>query len=198
MIQAIIFDAGGVLVKCDEQIKEFIRIIRPKDKVQFRRNLDLFSTPLCRCEITQKEYLRRIAKSEGIDYEEIPKDLLIKNYEKLTRVNKQVLNLIKKLKRKFKIILISDTIAPHAKINKRRGLFDIFDDVILSNEVKLTKDSEKIFQLALKKNKLKPQECIFIDDVQEFVNNAKGLGIKAICFRDFAKLKRDLANFGII
>ena len=43
----------------------------------------------------------------------------------------------------------------------------------------------------------KPNECIFIDDMQENVDAAKRLGIAAVRFTTLAKLKKDLARLGI-
>ena len=45
--------------------------------------------------------------------------------------------------------------------------------------------------------KLKPEECIFIDDLKETLKPARKLGMKTILFRNNKQLVRDLRKFNI-
>lgn len=121
----------------------------------------------------------------------------MKRYEETTRIKPAVIELIKNLRKKYKMILISNTIKPHVWVNRRRGLFENFDDVLNSNEVHLSKDTPEIFKLALKRNQLEAKECVFIDDIQKFVEIAESLGIKGILFKNISQLKNELKDFGV-
>ncbi|MDD4877669.1 MAG: HAD family phosphatase [Candidatus Nanoarchaeia archaeon] len=198
MIKAMLFDAGGVIVKTGNQISMFARIFRPKNKQKLWEKINHYNGPLCAGKMSEKEYWRIIAKSEGIDPGKIPDNLWAKNYEKTTKIDPKMVSLLKRLRKRYKTILISNTIKPHVIINKKRGLFDNFDDVINSNEVHLSKDTKAIFKLALKRNHLKAKECIFIDDIQKFVDIAKSAGIHGIRFRNVRQLKKELSRLGVL
>ncbi|MEW6610516.1 MAG: HAD family phosphatase [Patescibacteria group bacterium] len=197
MIKAIMFDAGGVIIEQGDQLDEFAKIFKPKDKQEFWKKINHFAGLLCKGEISESEYWKRLAESEGVNPDIIPQKLWTKGYEETTKVNKDVIDLIKRLHKTYKMILISNTIKPHVDINKKRGLFENFDDVLNSNEIHLSKDTPEIFQLALNRNQLNAEECIFIDDIQKFVDIANSLGIKGILFKDIYQLKKELVSLGV-
>lgn len=59
-------------------------------------------------------------------------------------------------------------------------LFDLFDGIVVSAEVKANKPHANIYQILLDRYNLKPQNCWFIDDQQENIDGAKKLGINAV------------------
>ncbi|OGK22856.1 hypothetical protein A3C98_04190 [Candidatus Roizmanbacteria bacterium RIFCSPHIGHO2_02_FULL_37_15] len=197
MIKAIIFDAGGVVVEQGKQLNEFAKIFKPKSKQEFWKKINHFVGPLCKGDISESEYWRRIAKTENIDPRIIPSNLWMKGYEETTRIKPGVIEVIKNLRKKYKMILISNTIKAHVEVNKKRGLFDNFDDVLNSNEVHLSKNTPEIFKLALKRNQLDAKECVFIDDIQRFVEIAESLGCKGILFKNVRQLKNELKGSGV-
>ena len=198
MIKAILFDAGGVIVTHGSQIDSFAKIFKTNDKEKLWKNINHLVGPLCSGEISEVEYWKRVSKSENINPSEVPDNLWNLNYAESTVVNKDVLLLIKNLRNKYKTILISNTLKAHAEINVKRGVFEYFDDVVNSYEVHLSKDTIRIFNLALKRNKLLPEECIFIDDIQKFLDIANSIGIKGILYKNIFQLKNDLNKLGTV
>ena len=77
-------------------------------------------------------------------------------------------------------------------LNKKLRIYNYFDEVVLSHEVKMSKDSEEIYLLAAKKLGVKTNECIFIDDYGVFLRIAKSVGMKGILFKDSEKLRYEL------
>ena len=190
MIKAVIFDIGGVLVDQKLLVERFIRIFKPKDNKKFWDYLNMEAVPLCKGEMTEAKFWKVICNKYNVKY--FPKNLWTPDFEKLTKINHKVLNIAKSLKTKYKIGIISNTITSHVKVNRKRRLFDIFDAVILSCEVNLTKDKKEIFLLAAKRLKVEPEECIFIDDVNDFVETAESAGMKGILFKNSAQLNKEL------
>lgn len=95
------------------------------------------------------------------------------------------LNFIKALKAssKYKLILLSNTNDLHIKHIKEQVLFfeefkNCFDVFYLSYEINLVKPNQDIFDFVLKENKLKAEECLFIDDNKDNINTANTLKIK--------------------
>lgn len=197
IIKAIIFDAGGVVIDPGKQLDEFTKIFKPKNQQKFWEKINNYLGPLCIGEMSEQEFWTIIAKSENFDPKKVPPNLWVRNYEENNRINKNVVALVKELRKKYRTILVSNTIEPHVKINRRRGLFDHFDDVLNSNEVHFSKDDVEIFKLALQRNKLNAKECIFIDDIQKFLDIASSIGIRGILFKNTGQLKKGLANFGV-
>lgn len=59
---------------------------------------------------------------------------------------------------------------------------DSFDGVMVSSTVHLIKPDVRIYELLCSTYRLKPQECVFIDDRPENVEAAKGIGMEGIVF----------------
>ncbi len=197
MIKAIIFDLGGVIIDHGPQLEYFVDFFKPRNREEFWKKLNHFVGPLCEGRMTEEEYWTKIAESENIDPALIPKDLWTKNYEEHTVINNEVIGLIKKLKKHYRLILISNILESHVRINKKRGILDLFDDTVLSNEVRLSKDGAEIFLLALKRNGLEAGECIYIDDIKKFVDTAESAGMKGILFKSYNELVKDLRSCSI-
>lgn len=194
MIKSIIFDGGGVVVDQNPLMNKFIRIFKPKNKEKFLHDLNIEAIPLCKGKILEEEFWIRIASSMCINMNKIPANLWTEDFDKLTKIDKKVLQIIKKLRKNYKLGFISNTITPHEKINRKRGLFDLFDVVVLSHKIGMTKDDKRIFLITAKKLNVETQECIFIDDVKDFVNTAKSVGMKGIQFRNSKQLESDLSK----
>jgi epoxide hydrolase-like predicted phosphatase len=61
---------------------------------------------------------------------------------------------------------------------------DVFDQIVISAEVGVTKPDPRIFHLALDGLEVTPNESVFIDDFDENVKVAREVGMHAILFRD--------------
>ena len=73
-----------------------------------------------------------------------------------------------------------------------------FDLVLFSCELKRLKPEPELFQAALDRAGRKPDEVLFIDDVQANADAAASLGIAALHFTDSATLERDLVGAGLL
>lgn len=76
--------------------------------------------------------------------------------------------------------ILSNVFSLNAREIKRRGLYDGFEPLILSCYEKLIKPDPHIYQKALQKLNQEPQEVLFIDDQQIFLDPAKELGMHTI------------------
>lgn len=69
--------------------------------------------------------------------------------------------------------------------------------VVLSHEVGFTKDQKEIFVLVTELLGVTPEECIFIDDIQHFVDVAESVGMQAILFKSAEQLRPDLQKLAV-
>lgn len=199
MIKVAIFDFAGVVLNIKPLLSQAQTILKIQDRSKLWEIINIESIPLCDGRISLLQFWKRVAKKTKNKIPDIIlKDLWIKDYDKLTSIDKNVEKLIKALKKHYKIGLISNTIKEQTKINRKLDRFKLFDIVILSHEVGLSKDKKDIFLLATKRLNAKPEECVFIDDTKRFVKVASDLGMKAIHFKNYTQLKRNFKALKII
>lgn len=67
-----------------------------------------------------------------------------------------------------------------------RAPTDLFDVTVISGEVGLHKPQPEIYLLASERLGVKPEDCVFVDDLRENVNGAEAVGMTAILHRDSA------------
>ncbi len=113
-------------------------------------------------------------------------------------LNPKMRSLVKRLRGAGYIVpVLTNVSGKMAEYNRMKGRYKIFKPVFLSYEIRLKKPSPKIFLHTLKKLKLKPDECIFIDDKEIYLKGAKAVGIETILFKNFSRLHRELKRAGI-
>ena len=62
------------------------------------------------------------------------------------------------------------------------GFDRLVDEMIISAEEGIVKPDERIYQIALDKLGVEPEETVFLDDLRVNVEAARQLGIKAVQF----------------
>lgn len=198
MIKAIIFDLGGVIIDMKLILSKTADLLQPSDVNQLWEDINIEASSLCKGEISFRQFCRKITfkynKNKHVDdlY-----NIWVNDFKKLITVDDRIINLIKSIKNRYKLAVLSNTNDEHTKILKKLGIFKHFDVVLLSNEQRLAKDDIKFFQLLIKKLQIKPNECIFIDDVEQFTDLAKSIEINTIHYQSFKKLIKELRSFSI-
>ena len=70
-----------------------------------------------------------------------------------------------------------------ARIRHKYHVFDLMEDMVISGEEHITKPDPRIFDIAIKRFGVKPEETIFVDDNLANVETAKSLGFNVIHFK---------------
>ena len=185
MIRAVIFDCFGVVIadgleavilrreKTDPTIKEFV-----SETIQ-RTNRGL---------LHPDESRQIIGKRLGITADDWRSEISAEEIR-----NPDVINLIHKLKKKYKTAMLSnigkDSLRHRFSADELEELFDV---VVASAEVGMAKPDPEIYELTAGKLSVEVSECVFIDDRQPYVDGAKAVGMQAILYQDFPQFKRDL------
>lgn len=76
-------------------------------------------------------------------------------------------------------------------------LGQVFRDIAVSGEMAQLKPGAAIYRLLMDRNRLLPQDCIFIDDSAKNVEGARAIGMDAIHFTDADSLLKSLNDRGI-
>lgn len=199
MIKALIFDLGNVILKVDKT-EQFKKLARDSNKTvsyikTFFENSE-FRKAFERGKLNPKQFYEKTAK-------ELNLKMNFKEFKKtwcyIFTLNEDVEELIKILKRKFELILLSNTDVLHFEyIKNKYKIVNAFDERVLSYEVGYRKPNPLIFLNALRRAETLPFKCVYIDDIPEFVYVARLMGIRAFQYKNFKKLKSDLSKVGIL
>lgn len=197
-IKAVIFDLGNVLVNYD--VKRAARRFSKAGGIsQFRIWLHFFLSKFeqayTRGEISTKEFYHAACKvfKKPIAY------ATFKHYwNDIFWENPGMERLLRRIKRHYPLYLISNTNSMHfTYIKKHFKLLRHFKKKFPSHEVGARKPELRIYKRVLLKIKLKPEQTVFIDDMQNFIRGARKVGMNTIHFKNRRQLIQDLRKLGI-
>lgn len=190
--KALIFDIFGVLCdsfntkwekeNLDEGTREYEQFIA------LRNEIDLGTK-------TQPDYYLLAGKVSNKSPEEIKQKM-----ESGFTVNKKLFEIIRSLKKNYKVAVCSSSGAVFVRdIFKKSGfvLEDLFDDVVISSEVGLLKPNPQICTLCAERMSLRPEECVFIDDRVDNIRSAESVGMTGYVFSNTASFEQWLEKEGL-
>ncbi|MHA2399516.1 MAG: HAD family hydrolase [Promethearchaeota archaeon] len=214
-IKHFIFDFGGVLIEKTFVLKNLLDMIEADKNFTIPRMENAYIRKIKRNlssgRITSKEFLEKIFKKFYYPFQKTDGTLPPKNinteyylelwfdlYSQVTQISLEMAEIIERLHNAgYKVSLMSNTHAIHAKSNLLKGFFDIFDHVFLSNEIGLIKPDMDKYKYVMKKLDTKPHKCVFIDDKIRNLVPARDLGIIVIRFESLDKFKETLKELGV-
>jgi len=107
-------------------------------------------------------------------------------------------SLLEGLRKRHRLLLLSNTNAIHFEmIRENYPLLKHFDEYILSYEVGAMKPSPRIYEEAIARAGCEPEECFFADDIPEYVEGARTVGIDAVRFESAAQIENELSKRGV-
>lgn len=107
-------------------------------------------------------------------------------------------DLIERLKVNYKVAMLTNNNALGFRpFDAKFGFSRLFDVVIVSGEEGVKKPDEKIFQIALRKLRVKAKNLYFLDDTAANVDAAKKIGIHGIVFKDAESAEAELKKAGL-
>jgi len=107
-------------------------------------------------------------------------------------------SLLESVRQSHRLLLLSNTNAIHFPlVLERCPLLGHFDDFVLSYRVGVMKPDPGIYREAVARAAARPEECVFIDDVEENVAGARREGIDAFRFESSEQLRWELSRRGV-
>jgi HAD superfamily hydrolase (TIGR01509 family) len=201
MIKTIVFDLGGVYFKNGTKVAlpEICKLVNvPKGIVS-----ELFG-PDARKEgflyrkgmLTREQFWEAAAKKLRTDEETLSRIRRIwhSSYTPIGGMKE----LVSALRKNYRVIAFSGSIKERVDyLNEKYGLREEFDGFIFSFQSGLHKKEPAFFEVLAKNVECKPDECVFIDDIKDYLDTARGFGFKTILFTSPSKLKSDLRKLGV-
>ena len=190
-IKSIIFDLGGVLLNISYQntIDEFEKLgVDNSCSFYSKKSQTNIFNLLETGEMSGNELIREIQNSCK---SATRKQIIFAWNSMLLDLPRNRTNLLKNLKKKYQLFLLSNTNSIHIKEFKSRlgeekylEFYNLFDKVYYSHKIGVRKPHSEAFRLVLDENNLKEKEVLFIDDSPQHIEGAKELGIHTYHLKD--------------
>ena len=188
MIKNIIFDWGGVLIhldkrRCTEAFSQLGIAVDDELTNPYGQRADLMDFEKGLMTVSEfHDTVRRLYGAQLTDeqIDEAWNALLldIPNYK---------LDKLLELKQHYHLYLLSNTNALHWEEGRKRFDYkgykaeDFFDQIFLSNEIHELKPSSEAFLEVVRLASIKPEETLFVDDLQASCDAAAVLGFHTYC-----------------
>lgn len=199
MIQAVIFDVGGVLLRTEARA--------PRQQWESKLGLApggaealVFNSQMGqkaqRGEITEPELWRWIGSHLNLSTEETA--AFRTGFWAGDEMDMALVALIRQLKNRYQTAVISNYASNlRPELTHQFNIADAFDEIIISCEEGITKPDPEIFYRALARLGRKPEEAVFIDDFLHNVQAAQAVGLSAIHFQPGIDLPGALQQLSI-
>jgi putative hydrolase of the HAD superfamily len=96
----------------------------------------------------------------------------------------------------YKTALLSNTELPAVRFFHEQS-YNMFDLLVFSCIERVMKPQRRIYEITLERLGSKAKETVFIDDVQEYIQAAKLIGLNTILFESVDQVKDELVKFGV-
>ncbi len=200
MIDTIIFDLGGVLIKWDP--KNLYRKIFSDEK-----EMNYFLENICTMDWNEQQDAGRTwvdatqvlaphfpkYKNEIQAYSQRWDEMLMGSID-------GTVNILKKLKQnnKHQIVALTNWSRETFPIARERYDFlQLFEGILISGEEMMKKPDPKIYELILDRYNIQADRAVFIDDSLKNVKGAQAVGIHAIHFQSPQQLEEALKEYDI-
>jgi len=196
----IVFDLGNVLLPIDfsklkAELDRYDFGLGERFSDRYRQNIDIHNK-YEGGKLSEEEFLKIM-----MDWTEnfVPKEKFCEIYSDIFCEDKNVINLLGKLKKEYRLILLSNTSYIHQKYGWEKYNFSLhFEKMFLSYEIGVMKPDEKIYSLLQNYTQQPAEEHLFIDDLTKNIKTAKKIGWDGIQFLGYEKLLKDLSIRKII
>ena len=197
-IKTVIFDLGGVYFT--DGTKRAIDIISQRWNLDQSKVADVFKgkigTAYRESQISHEEFWRQAKETLGIDapMEELAK-IWLNGYVPIDGT----VEIIKELKEKgYEILYLSDNVQERIDyIEEKYHFLQYFKSGVFSHIAGVRKPNPKIYQLALEESSNPAENCVYIDDKPNLLEEADKLGMATIAFVNADETRKKLIELGV-
>jgi putative hydrolase of the HAD superfamily len=199
MIRTIVFDFGNVVGFFDHR-RATRRLAELTGVAEERLHPLLFDNTLEddyeSGRLSSAAFLEEVRRRCGVGCAD---DVLGRAYCDIFWPNSDVCGLVPLLKPGYRLLLGSNTTELHSRHFRREfaNVLRHFDALVLSHEVGVRKPAAAFFAHCQRLAGSRPDECVFIDDLEPNVAGARACGWHGIVYAGGAGLRRGLAELGV-
>ncbi len=199
MIQALIFDIGGVLLRTQDhaprrRIEERFGLMPGgAEFVVFNSDGGLRTQ---RGEFSEEENWRRVQRELALSDSDLA--FFRREFWAGDQFDRPLIDAIRRLHSRYQTAIISNAMPGlMTLLTGKHPIADAFDVIIGSGDVKLAKPDAAIYHLALAQLGRRPQEALFIDDSAANIAGARAVGLQTIHYLPGMDLVAELAALGV-
>ena len=183
MIKAIIFDCFGVLTS-DGWLPFKEKYFKDSpEKYDEATRLNALANG---SKISYSDFLAQVSSLAGVTPEQLSNEM------HRSVANTPIFSLLNDLKQHYKIGFLSNVSGDWLPDLFSEEQLASFDAMTLSSRIGFVKPDPMAYEIAAQELSLEPDECVFIDDQQRFVDGAKRVGMQAIHYQTQEQLEKDL------
>jgi len=196
-ISTLIFDFGGVLIDLDmnQSILNFKKLgVENVENYLSNFGQSGFFMQLEKGKISAEEFRSEIRKMTTNTITDKEIDDAWNAF--LVRIPSEKLDIVYQLRKKFRVIMLSNTNAIHFPYAERtffsyknRSIDEYFDKCYRSYDMKMAKPDAEIFEAILSQEQVAPNQCLLLDDGPKNIEQAQKLGFQTY----FVDPKEDLS-----
>lgn len=194
-IRAIIFDFGGVFSREDD-LSAIGKSIAKKYHAPVQKIQRITAEGWIRARVDPRHdiiFWRKLAEALGISTQTLKQEYLT-----YPLPLPEMAQLARHLKSRYRLAMLSNQIRSwHQPLMTRWQLRGLFRPIITSYQTGYAKPDRQIYTYLLKRLRLPPEDCLFIDDRTSNLIPARTLGMDTILFQNLKQLKHELRKRGI-
>jgi glucose-1-phosphatase len=199
MIQAVIFDIGGVLIRTEDH--------EPRRRLEQRLGLApgaaefvVFNSEAGlrtqRGEFTEEENWQRVQRELNLSDGDI--DDFRRQFWAGDKLDAELIDYIRRLHSRYQTAIISNAMPGlMTLVTGKYSIADAFDVIVGSGDVKLAKPDPAIYHLTLQQLGRQPDEAIFVDDSLPNILGAQAVGLHTVHYTPGANIPAALATYGV-
>lgn len=196
-MKVIVFDLGGVCLSnywAKDQRLDFSQKFGLDYEKLYNYHLKNIKNVLIG-KISEEEYFKGLFSEQNLEprTNEAIEYIKSKNY-----AFQDVLDFVKILAKNYRILAFTNEIKEAAEFRiDKFNLTDYFEKILISSVIGYEKYDKEAFEYLVNYLGINPEEIIFIDNSQEYIDRAKEVGINGILFENLEKLKDDLKELNV-
>jgi putative hydrolase of the HAD superfamily len=202
VIKAIVFDIGDVILKENPQIaREIVSKKFNLDSEKFRAYSKKVLGDSFTGKLSYVDFFKGLIRENNL--KTTPEDMLSEWRKARVETSSWIIKnkeLLQKLNKNYLTISLTNSTKLNDGIEMRKEAYKLFKMNVISHEVGMKKPDEDIYQYLLEKLELlgvESQEIAYVDDKEENLTPAKGLGINVILLKEDTDLERELNRLGV-
>ncbi len=197
MINAVIFDWGGVLIDnpaplLSRYCADALGVSEPEYRRAHLKHEPEFITG----RTTEQQFWNNMCTELGVGNQQIG-PLWARAFADSYRPRREMLRLVTQLKKKgYKTAILSNTEKPSTEFFRAQN-YDMFDVKVFSCEAGVAKPKRRIYEIALGRLSTHAQQTVFVDDKKQFTDAAEQIGMNTILFTTPGQLKNELTRLDV-
>jgi len=205
MIKLIIFDLWNTLIYKKVNLDTYHKVLKEKKiKISKKKFVSIFEKSIqTKKWRNERQAYKNLCKNLGLkaDKEYVGLIMNIRDErEESVNTYSHTIPILKKLKKQgYRTGIISNiSFFSVKRVKKNTNFLKYIDYPLFSYIAGTVKPDKKIFRKMLRKARVKPEQALMIgDNYENDVKTPRSLGMKAVLYKNYPQLKKELKKFGI-